>query len=136
MKGESHFKSTPIAPPGSAILMQHKPSNRPYFGLNAKKLRYVGPYLNHYKDMILYTGGEIMTDTVKLQHHKIAIPSLIHADIILEVAHQLESAISQQPFEAPTQEAMAVKLLREVLLGERKDKLPKTACKSRRYHKR
>ena len=37
MEGDFHFGLTPIAPPGSAMLMQLKPDARKTFGLNAKK---------------------------------------------------------------------------------------------------
>ena len=48
MEGEYHFDSTPIAPPGTEILMHKKPGRRQNFGYNAKKSWYISPCLRHY----------------------------------------------------------------------------------------
>ena len=37
MEGEYHFNATPIAPPGTEMMMHQKPIRRKTFGLNAKK---------------------------------------------------------------------------------------------------
>ena len=37
MEGELHFDTTPIAPPGSEMLMHQKPARRSSFGLNVKR---------------------------------------------------------------------------------------------------
>ena len=37
MEGEYHFDATPIAPPGSQMLMHEKPGKRRSFGFNAKR---------------------------------------------------------------------------------------------------
>ena len=43
MEGEFHFDATPIAPPGSRMLMHDKPGKRKTFGMNAKLAWYLGP---------------------------------------------------------------------------------------------
>ena len=48
MEGEYHFDSTPIAPPGSAMLMQIKPADLTTFGLNAKMAWCMGPCFKHF----------------------------------------------------------------------------------------
>ena len=100
MEGEYHFDATPIAPPGSQMLMHGKPGKRRSFGFNAKKAWYLGPCLKHYRifrGILPSTGGERLSDTVRFQHHAIAIPDLTPADQILEAARQLDHAIKQQP---------------------------------------
>ena len=47
--GDYHFDSTPIAPPGTAMLMHVKPGNRSSFGFNAKKAFDIGPAFKHYR---------------------------------------------------------------------------------------
>ena len=37
MEGEYHFGATPIAPPGSEMLIREKPNRRKMWGFNAKK---------------------------------------------------------------------------------------------------
>ena len=70
------------------------------------------------------TGSERISDTVLFKNHAIEIPQLNPADRILEAARQLDSAIKQQPKKAPMDELVAIELLRKVLLGERKEKIP------------
>ena len=41
MEGELHFDATPLAPPGSEMMMHQKPARRSRFGPNAKRL---GPW--------------------------------------------------------------------------------------------
>ena len=43
MEGEYHFDATPVAPPGSEMLMHEKPIRRKKFGLNEKKAWYIAP---------------------------------------------------------------------------------------------
>ena len=127
MEGDFHFESTRIAPQGSSMLMHEKPSRRQTYAHNAKKELYLGPCLNHfftYRGILPSTGGERMSDTVRFNHHAIGIPDLTPADRILEATRQLDDAIKQQPKIAPMDTLTAIELLREVLLGERKEKLP------------
>ena len=104
MEGEYHFDATPIAPPGSEMLMHEKPNRRRTFGYNAKKAFYTGPCFKHYrsfKGILPSTGAERISDTVRFQHHAVAIPQLTPADRILEATRELKLAIQQQPKSAP-----------------------------------
>ena len=49
IEGEFNFGSTPIAPPGTEMLMYVCPENRRSFGHNANKAWYIGPCLKHYR---------------------------------------------------------------------------------------
>ena len=112
------------------MLMQVKPGDRTTYGLNAKKAWYLGPCLNHFRSFrgaLPSTKGERISDTVKFQHHAIAMPQLTPADRILEATRQLNDAIKQQPKRAPMDEITAIDLLREVMLGERRTKLPENS---------
>ena len=73
-----------------------------------------------------------MNNTYKFKHHAIKIPTLTPADRILEAAKQLESAIEQQPKNAPLDELTAIQLLREVLLGEKTQPLPPNSVQRRK----
>ena len=73
-----------------------------------------------------------MSDTVKFKHHAIDIPTLTQADRIIEAARDINDAIRQQPKKAPLEEREAIELLREVLLGEKKDKVPPNSVQTRR----
>ena len=126
-EGEFHFDRTPIAPPGTAMLMYECPGNRKSWGHNARKAWYLGPCFNHYrtfKGILPSTGKERMSDTVKMQHHAIAIPKLTPADRIVEAARHLDRALKQLPKDGTTEEIKAIQILREVLLGERDTPIP------------
>ena len=43
LEGDFHFNSTPIAPPGTVILIYKRPENRMTCGHNVKKSWYTGP---------------------------------------------------------------------------------------------
>ena len=138
-EGDFHFDSTPIAPPGTAMLMYERPENRSSFGHNAKKAWYIGPCLDHYrtfKGILPSTGKERMSDTVKMKHHAIAIPSLTPADRILEAAKQLDRALKQLPKAGPLDELKAIAMLREVLLGERTEPLLSNSLQKIRQQQR
>ena len=112
------------------MLMYERPENRPSFGHSARKAWYLGPCLNYYRAFrgnLPSTGKERMSDTVKMTHHAIAIPTLTSADRILEAARQLDRALKQLSKDGPTDEIKAIKSLREVLLGEKEKPLPPTA---------
>ena len=127
MEGDFHFKSAPIAQPGTAMLLHERPENRITFCHNANQLWYIGPCLNHYrtfKAIIPSTGAKRMSNIVKTKHRFVAIPTLTPVDKILEAMRQLDTDIKQQPKCASMDKLAAVDLLREVLLGENRDSLP------------
>ena len=89
MEGEFHFDATPIAPPGSKMLMHDKPGKRKTFGMNATLTWYLGPCLRHYRTfrgIVPSMGDERLSDMVRFQHHAITIPNLTPANRILEAA--------------------------------------------------
>ena len=127
VEGEFHFDATPIAPPGSEMLMHNNPNRRRTFGFNAKNACYIAPCFQHYiifKGIMASTGAERISDTVRFKHHAIVITQLTLANRTLEASRKLDIAIKQQPKQAPMDELVAIQLLRKLLLGERKEKLP------------
>ena len=100
MEGEFHFNATPIAPPGSEMLIHERPNRRKTFGFNEKKAWYIAPRFKHYrtfKGIMASTGAERLSDTVRFKHHAITIPHLTPAYRILEAARQLDSATNNIP---------------------------------------
>ena len=117
------------------MLMHEKPNRRKTFGLNAKKAWYIFPCFKHYqtfKGILQSTGAERMSDTVRFKHHAIAIPQLTSAYRILEAARQLDDAIKQQPKKSPMENLTAIEVLREVILGGKKEKLPKNSVQTKK----
>ena len=73
-----------------------------------------------------------MSDNVRFNHHAITIPQLTPAYRILEAARQLDDTLKQQPKKSPMDKIAAIELLQQVLLGERKEKLPKNSVQTKR----
>ena len=82
--------------------------------------------------MLPSTKGERISDTVKFQHHAIAIPELTPANRILEATRQLKDAITQQPKRAPMDETKTIGMLRKVMMGERQKKLPENSVQAKK----
>ena len=108
--------------------MHAKPENIFSFGFNAKKAYYIGPcsfkHCRTFKGLVQSTNGKRISDSVKFKHHAITIPNLTPADRMLEATRQVESAIKQQPKKAPMDEITAIEMLKQVLAGEQKGKVP------------
>ena len=121
------------------MLMHEKPNRRNKLGLNTKKTWYIASCFNNYqtfKGILQSTGEERISDTVRFKHHAIAIPGITPADIILEADIHLDDAIKQQPKKSPMDKLTVIELLIEVLLGEKKEKLPKKACKPKSHNRK
>ena len=107
--------------------MHVKPGVRTSWGSNAKKAWHVGPELKHYRafrGVVPSTKDERISDSVKFQHHVIAVPELTPADRILDATRELKSAITQQPKTVPSDKVAAIELLQKVMLGEQHTPLP------------
>ena len=63
--------------------------------------------------------AEQITDTLRFQHHNVKVPQLTSAEKIISAARELQRDIKQQPAKAPMEELRAIKLLCQVLLGEK-----------------
>ena len=65
--GNFDFNATSMAPPGTKVVIQLKPDNRPSWGSRGKEGWYIGPSPDHYrcvKCFIPLTRAEINADTV------------------------------------------------------------------------
>ena len=123
LEGEFHFDATPLAPPGTEMLLHERSSRRASWAYNAKKAWYIGPCLHHYRNVraiMKDTGAERIGDTFRFHHHVIAVPEITPAERIVHAAEKLEDAIKQQPEKAPLAEHDAIAMLRQILLGERR----------------
>ena len=80
------FTVTPLAPPGSAIMIHEKPIQRKTWAPHAAEGWYLGPALDHYKCYRVYctkTGAERITDTVQFVSTtppQPAIPNVINTN--------------------------------------------------------
>ena len=75
--GNFDFNATPLAPPGTRIILHLKPEKRPSWGFHGEDGWYIGPSLKHYrcvKCFIPQTGREKDADTVEFFPHSIPFP--------------------------------------------------------------
>ena len=122
LEGAFHFTATPFAPPGTKVIVHHKPNRRSSWGFHAQPGWYIGPALNHHKCWKFIMEGsraKRITDTLSFQHHNVKVPQPTSSDKIISATGELKRAIKQQPAKAPMEELSAIKLLRQVLLGEK-----------------
>ena len=74
MFGDLDFNSTPLASPGTKVLVRVKPSNRQTFGTHVIEGWYIGPSMNHYRYYCYYvpeTGAVRNFGTTELFPQKI-----------------------------------------------------------------
>jgi hypothetical protein len=115
MEGLYSFDATPMAPPGTKVLLvHHKPSRCRTWGYHAMSGWYVVPALHHYrciKTIMVHTEGERITNTFKFNHNALPMPSITQADYIVDAAHRLSSAIAVSQT-APPDELKAIASIR------------------------
>ena len=76
--GQFDFNSTPLAPPGTKVLVHSKPDNRASWDPNGKEGWYIGPSPNHYRCMKCFmpsARSEIHADTIVFFSEADPIPS-------------------------------------------------------------
>ena len=49
MNGQFDFRATPLAPPGTKVLIHHKPGHRHSWDPHGQEGLYIGPSLQHYR---------------------------------------------------------------------------------------
>ena len=120
MEGSFSFDATPMAPPGTEVLIHLKPTRRKSWAFHASNGWYIGPSLKHYRcirALMEGTGGERLSDTFRFKHHAMPVPMITPTDRIVAATKALTAAISGVQ-ESPPDELQAIATLRLLLLGE------------------
>ena len=76
--GNFDFNKSPLAPPGTKIVIHSKPANRKSWAFHGEQGWYIGPALHHYRCITVYipkTNQERITDTAALIPKVIPIPN-------------------------------------------------------------
>ena len=87
--GNFDFNATPLAPPGTRILLHLKPDKRPSWGFHGEDGWYIGPSPEHYrcvKCFMTATAREKDADTVEFFPHNTPIPVLTTDDCLRQAA--------------------------------------------------
>ena len=97
--GNFDFNKTPLAPPGTKIVYHNKPTQRPSWGFRGEEGWYIGPALDHYRNVLVYfpkTRTKKTTDTVTFIPHSTPIPSISMEDYLLQAVDDIIN-ILQKP---------------------------------------
>ena len=96
------FNKTPLAPPGTKVLVYKNPNRRRIWGQYGVQGWYMGPSVEHYwcyKVYISNTRAEIIVDTVELFPENTMMPGTYSANATIHVTTDLISALKNT---APT----------------------------------
>lgn len=100
LHGQFDFNSTPLAPPGTKVIIHSKPGNRASWDPNGKVGYYVGRASKHYRCMTCYnpqTRSEIVTDTLVFIPHTIPFPHITTDDFIRQAASDIITLLTHPP---------------------------------------
>ena len=90
--GNFDFNRTHLAPPGSKVITDNKPSQRLSWDLNGKIVFQVGPAPKRYRCMTCFnqiTKNEIISDTLVFISHTIPIPSVNINNLLRQAASDI-----------------------------------------------
>jgi hypothetical protein len=98
------FNRTPLARPGTRVLLHETPDNRTSWSPHGKEAWYVGPALEHYRCYQSYvpdTNGLRITSTAKFFPAYTKMPTLSSANLATNAAERLIHALQHSSFPAP-----------------------------------
>ncbi len=120
MEGSFSFDATPMAPPGTEVLVHLKTSCQKSWSFHASNSWYIGLSLKHYRcirTIMAGTGGEQLTNTFCFKHHAMPVPTITPTDRIIAATWHLTDAIAGVQ-EAPPDKLQAILALCQLLLGK------------------
>jgi hypothetical protein len=105
LNGTFDYNRTPLAPPGTKILIHEKPNQRRSWDPHGVEGWYLGPATEHYRCYRVYvskTRAEQITDTVECFPQTIEMPFPTPTEIGIEATktllHTLKGPIPSTPF--------------------------------------
>ena len=103
--GHFDFNATPLAPPGTRILLHLKPAKRTSWGFHGEEGWYIGPSLEHYRCVKCFmptTGTVRDADTVEFFPHKIPIPVLTTDSCLRQAATDIVELLRKRKSPYPS----------------------------------
>jgi len=107
VRGKFVFQDTPIAPPGTPVLVYESPHNRGSWAPHGVPGFYVGPALAHYRCYTVFvpkTCKTRVTDTLSWHPKSLVVPGTSAVEAVTAAAKDLESALlklrKSKPFTA------------------------------------
>ena len=100
LHGPFDYNKTPLAPPGTRVIIHTKTSQRKSWAPHGEEGWYIGPALEHYRCYQIYvpkTRSERITDTVEFFPTKYTVPTITANDIITRAARNIVTALHDTP---------------------------------------
>ena len=94
--GNFDYNATPMAPPGTKVLVHETPAQRKTFGAHGVEGWYIGPALNHYRCFQCYipsTASIRHALTVEWFPHKVPFPKTTTEEYLRQIASDLISIL-------------------------------------------
>jgi hypothetical protein len=94
--GAFDFNKTPLAPPGTRVLVHERPDVQQSWDPRALDVWYIGPAMHHYRCYWVYTWGtqsERITDTLVWFPTCVKMPTMSSLDLALAAAQDLLMAL-------------------------------------------
>ena len=129
--GNFNFAATPLAPPGTKVIVHINPEVRGTWELNGDQGWYVGPALDHYRCVTCHfprTRTTRICETVTFIPHDVPIPKVSLTDHLKQAAEDIVSILAQ-PQSSTTPSLQAGDPVRNALLDiatqlQRVEKIP------------
>jgi hypothetical protein len=102
ISGAFDYNATPLAPPGTKIVIHEKPSVRGSWAPHGLDGWYIGPALEHYQCYRVHvnnTNAERIGDTVEFFPQHVQMPKLSSADAAMQAASDLIYALEHPTLE-------------------------------------
>lgn len=96
LEGSFDFNSTPLAPPGTKVLIHEKTDQRRTWDPHATEGWYIGPATEHYRCYRVFTNktkGERISDTVEFFPQHTNVPYATPTQVITKAAHDIISVL-------------------------------------------
>ena len=98
------FNRTPMAPPGTKVLIHEKPSQRGTWDPHGIEGYYVGPALDHYRCYTVNvntTKTDRIADTLEWFPHYVKMPTSNNLDLLIATTKDILKALQQPPYNSP-----------------------------------
>ena len=104
LNGNFDFNQTPLAPPGTRVVVHLKPHQRASWAYHGEEGWYVGPSMEHYRCVKCYlpsTARERDVDTLKFFPKTVAFPEISTEDYLKQAASDILSILKDPPSSLP-----------------------------------
>jgi hypothetical protein len=105
LHGNFDFNKTPLAPPGTKVLVHLKPDQRPSWAYPGEEGWYVGPLMYHYRcvQCFMPTTSKVRdVDTVEFFPETIPFPSISTEDYLKQAAGDILTILRNPPAALPS----------------------------------